>query len=150
MKTTTNMKVLTCGHCGTKIVSYPNQVLYRTCDAYVCNKACQRARLCAIAKLDPRMENPLSWTYDLSSRSCEPIKRKSSSVGLQDLELGDNVTTEVIAPRAPKERDDQDIVTVTFQVADQHYLPTQPPNHPYEYVILCFAFVGSAVMLLSL
>ena len=25
MKTTTNMKVLTCGHWGTKIVSYPNQ-----------------------------------------------------------------------------------------------------------------------------
>ena len=150
MQTTTNMKVFTCGHCGSKIVAYPNQVLYRTCDTYVCNKTCQKARLSAIAKLDPKMENPLSWTHNLSSRPCEPIKRKGSCIGLQDLEFGNDMTSEIIGPKDSKERDDSDMVTVTFSTVERNHIPTRPPNKPYEYIILCFAFIGSAAIFLAI
>lgn len=140
------MKTFVCGHCGKNIITKPGDKLYRTCDAYVCNTICQKARVLAIAKLDPRMENPLSWTQDLSTSPSNMMKRKSSMVGLQDLENGDEKIPVINTKQ--NERDDSDIVTVTFDNNNNLNLP--PPNKPYEYIIITFAVIGSTLLLLSL
>ena len=139
------MKTFICGHCGKNIIPKPGDKLYRTCDAYVCNTICQKARVLAIAKLDPRMENPLSWTQDLSTSPSNMMKRKSSMVGLQDLENGDEKIPVINTKQ--NERDDSDIVTVTF---DNNNLNLPPPNKPYEYIIITFAVIGSTLLLLTL
>ena len=140
------MKTFICGHCGRNINPKPGDKLYRTCDTYVCNTSCQRARVIAISKLDPRMENPLSWTQDLSTSPSNMMKRKSSMVGLQDLENGDEKIPVINTKQ--NERDDSDIVTVTFDNNNNLNLP--PPNKPYEYIIITFALIGSTLLLLTL
>ena len=138
------MKTFTCGHCGKIIFSLPGDKLYRTCDAYVCNPICQRERVAAISKIDPNMDNPLSWTYDLSSKSSSAtIKRKSSLVGLQDLENGDERLSIIVTKT--NERDNSNIVT--FENKNDLKLP---PNKPYEYIMITFAIIGSTLLLLSL
>jgi len=140
------MKTFTCGHCGKAICPKPGDKLYRTCDAYVCNTICQRERVIAISKLDPRMDNPLSWSQDLSSNApATPIKRKNSMIGLQDLEEGDEKLSIIITPK--NERDNSNVVTVTF--ADENDL-NKPPNKPYEYIIFTLALAGTAFILLTL
>tara|TARA_B100002019_G_C21227410_1_gene578103 strand:+ start:165 stop:584 length:420 start_codon:yes stop_codon:yes gene_type:complete len=139
------MKTFICGHCGRNIIPKPGDKLYRTCDTYVCNISCQRARVIAISKIDPKMENPLSWTYDLSSSPTNMMKRKSSMIGLQDLENGDQKIPVINTKQ--DERDDFDIATVTF---DDNDLNLPSPKKPYEYIILTFAIIGSTLLLLTL
>ena len=139
------MKTFECGHCGKPIYPTLGQKLYRTCDAYVCNTKCQKERVIAISKIDPKMENPLTWKYDISKNDIPiPMKRKGSLIGLQDLEnCGEKIP--LIEPNY-NDRDGSDIVTVTF---DNAHID-KPPNKPYEYIIFTLALAGTAILLLTL
>ena len=139
------MKTFTCGHCGKTISPKPGDKLYRTCDAYVCNSICQKERVIAISKLDPRMDNPLSWTQDLSCKTTvAPMKRKPSIIGLQDLENGDE-TVPIINQNNDDERNNLNIVTF-----EDGNILNRPPNKPYEYILLTLALAGTTLLLLSL
>ena len=144
------MKVLTCGHCGTKIYQNNGDSLYMCCDAHVCSKACQRARLIAIAQTDPRMENPLAWTKHPSGDKNTFTKRTVSMIGLQDLELGDGEKTPLIqpcnSPKIPREGDSADMVTVTF--LNMPCQQNEPPNQQLQYMILSCA-LGLAFILMA-
>ena len=51
---------MNCSIC--KKILNKNDVLYRLCDDYVCGKICSNERLNLISKVDPYLNNPISWS----------------------------------------------------------------------------------------
>ena len=73
---------MNCSICN-KILN-KNEVLYRSCDDYVCSIRCSNKRFNIISKVDPYFNNPISWN---TSNNSHQLGLNLNSISLKEIPI---------------------------------------------------------------